>query len=48
MSVAQHAGTVNGLKSFNQKKWPTTASGRPGKFKDPLTDPLVVAKQNLF
>ena len=48
MSVAQHAGTVTGLKSFKQTKWPTTASGRPGKFKDPLTDPLVVAKQNLF
>ena len=40
MSVAQHTGTVTGLKSFKQTKWPTTASGRPGKFKDPLTDQL--------
>lgn len=48
MSVAQHTGTVTGLKSFKQTKRPTTASGRPGtcKFKDPLTDPLVVAEQN--
>lgn len=50
MSVAQHTGTVTGLKSFKQTKRPTTASGRPGtcKFKDPLTDPLVVAEQNLL